>query len=93
MSKENDYIMETSESSEQIQLNEIYYNCTECSSPIEILSINETECTIEFECINNNSHNLKMPIKVFIKKMKDFNNKNINNDICLIEGHNKNKYE
>ena len=42
MSKENDYIMETSESSEQIQLNKIYYNCTECSSPIEILSINET---------------------------------------------------
>ena len=54
MSKENDYIMETSESSEQNQLNEIYYNCTECPSPIEILSINETECTIEFKCINNN---------------------------------------
>ena len=34
-----------------------------------------------------------MPIKVFIEKMKDFNNKNINNDICFIEGHNKNKYE
>ena len=24
--------------------------------------------------------------------MKDFNDKNINNDICIIEGHNKNKY-
>ena len=92
MSKENDYIMETSESSEQLQLNEIYYNCTKCSSSIEILSINEIECTIEFKCINNN-HKEKMPIKEYIDKMKDFNDKNINNDICIIEEHKKNKYE
>jgi hypothetical protein len=64
-------------------LNEIYYNCTECSSNIEILSINEKEGKIEFECINNNHHR-KMSIKEYIDKMKDFNNADINNDKCKI---------
>ena len=89
MLKEYDYIQETFESSEQLQLNEIYYNCTECSSCIEILSINEKECSIEFKCINNN-HQRKMSIKEYIDKMKDYNDKNINKDICKM--HNQ-KYE
>ena len=71
------------------QLNEIYYNCSECSSPIEIISINEKDNIIEFECINN-KHNIKISIKEYINKMKRFNDKNINNDICI--EHN-NKYE
>ena len=81
--------METKESSEYLELNEIYYNCTECSSTVELISINETECSIEFKCIKNN-HYKKIPIKEYINKMKDHNNKDINNDICII--HN-NKYE
>ena len=53
MLNENDN--ELGESIEQnIQLNNIYYNCNECSSSIEILSINEKESIIEFRCINNN---------------------------------------
>ena len=72
-----------------LKLNEIYYNCTECPSPIEILSINENESTIEFKCINSN-HKIKMEIKEYINKMKAFNNKNINDEIC--NNHNK-KYE
>ena len=92
MSKENDYIMETRELSEQIILNEINYNCTECSSPIEIFSINEIEFTLEFKCINNN-HKAKMPIKEYIDKMKDFNDKNNNKDICIIKDHNQNIFE
>ena len=67
MSKENDYIMETKESSAQLELNEINYNCTECSSPIEIISINENECSIEFKCINNN-HNKKISINKYINE-------------------------
>ena len=39
---ENDYIMDTKEPEQQRQ-NEILYNCTECPSSIEILSINEDE--------------------------------------------------
>ena len=77
----NDYIMETSDTSEQ-SINEIYYNCTECSSPIEILSIDENECTIEFQCINNN-HKKKMLINEYLSEMKKFNNNEINIDICI----------
>ena len=89
ISKENNYNIDLRESSEQLQLNEIYYNCTECSSSIEILSINGKECSIEFRCINNN-HKIKMSIKEYFEKMQDYNDKNINFDICQI--HN-NKYE
>ena len=89
ISKENNYNIELKESSEQLQLNEIYYNCTECSSNIEILSINEKECSIEFKCINNN-HKRKVSIKEYFDKMTDYNDKSINNDIC--QDH-KNKYE
>ena len=31
---------------------DILYNCTECSSLIEILSINEDRNLIEFKCLN-----------------------------------------
>ena len=80
------YVMETQKS---INQNELFYNCTECASEIEVLSINENECTIEFQCINN-KHKKKMSIKQYINKMKNFNDNNINNDICNI--HNL-KYE
>ena len=86
---ENDYIMETIDSTIYSQMNEINYNCTECSSSIEILSIDEKEGTMEFECINNN-HKKKMLIKEYINKMKKFNNIILNNDICMIHD---NKYE
>ena len=74
---------------DMLKLNEIYYNCTQCPSPIEILSINENESTIEFKCINYN-HKIEMPIKEYINKMKVFNNKIINDEIC--NNHNK-KYK
>ena len=82
---------ETPEPSEKMQLNEIYYNCTECASLIEILDLNERKNIIEFKCLNrNNPHKRKMPIIEFLNKMKKYNNKNINNDICIT--HNK-KYD
>ena len=90
MSFKKDFEEEMGETLEEMpQLNEINYNCTKCSSPIEIISLNEKECSIEFKCINNN-HELKMAIKDYINKMKSFNDKNINNDIC--DTHNK-KFE
>ena len=85
----HNYLMETSEPEKKSRLNEMYYNCSDCSSSIEIISINEKENIIEFECLNNN-HRIKMSIKDYIDKMKKFNNKNINSDICL---EHKNKYE
>ena len=88
---ENDYIMETIDSTIYSQMNEINYNCTECSSSIEILSIDNDKCSIEFKCLNKNkSHNKKTLIKDYINKMKYYNNIDINNDICKIHD---NKYE
>jgi hypothetical protein len=71
MSKRNNNYAETPSG---LQLNEINYNCTECSSAIEILNINENELTIEFQCLNTkNIHKKKMLIKDYIEKMKNFN--------------------
>jgi DNA-directed RNA polymerase subunit RPC12/RpoP len=92
MSENNDYILETDDSSKQIQLKEVYYNCSECKSHIEILKLNEIESTIEFRCINNN-HKIKMKIKEYLDKMKNFNDKNINSDKCLNKDHKNNYYE
>ena len=72
MSKEKVSLKEKPEQNKQ--LNELYYNCTECSSSIEILSINEKEGNIEFKCSNNN-HIQKISIKDYINKMKDYNDK------------------
>ena len=94
MSERSYFIFEEGESetpSEEIKLNEIYYNCNECSSPIEILYINEKANIIEFKCINNN-HQKKISIKEYINKMKKFNNKNLNDEVCIQDNHNK-KYE
>ena len=89
MSFQSDYIFETGETLELTSHTEIFYNCTECSSSIEILSLDEKEGMIEFQCTNNN-HKKKMSIKEYIIKMKNYTNNIINNDICSL--HNL-KYE
>ena len=41
----------------EIELKNIYYNCTDCSSLIDIISINDDNNTIEFKCLNKeNNH-------------------------------------
>ena len=70
--------------------NEIYYNCSECSSLIEILSINEEINTIKFKCLNKeciSNQIIEMSLKEYLEKMKKYNKKEINNDEC--EMHNK----
>lgn len=52
----------------------IYYNCTQFSSLIEILSINEENNKIEFKCCNDEHEKQTMKIKIYLDKMK-FNNK------------------
>ena len=67
--------------------NEIFYNCSECSSLIEILSINEDNNTIEFNCLSQESQHSKklvMPIKEYLEKMKKYNNNKLNKDECEI---------
>ena len=70
----------------------IFYNCSECSSLIEITSINENNNIIEYKCLNKNNkeHNKIMQIKEYLEKMSKFKEKNINIDYC--SSHNNNKY-
>ena len=76
----NEYILnDAPPPSFEIDNGEIYYNCSECSSPIEIVSINENKNIIEFNCLNKESNhpkNIIMPLKEYIEKMKKYNNRN-----------------
>ena len=77
------------ESPSQFNDEKKYYICSECPSPIEILSISGKEYTIEFKCVNNN-HQIKTSLKDYVNKMKQYNENEINelnNDNC--KEHNK----
>ena len=73
------------EETPSLEQKNIYYNCPECQSAIEILKLDEE--FIEFNC--NNNHNNKMKIKEYLDKIKENKDKMIlndnmkqNNDIC-----------
>ena len=53
-----------------LELENCLYNCTECSSNIEILLLDENK--IKFKC--NNEHNIEIEIKEYINKMKKYKN-------------------
>ena len=73
------------------ELKEMFYNCTECQSLIEFLSINFENKIIEFKCLNNNCIGKKeISIQNFLSKMKNNRNIRINGDKCNI--HKNNKY-
>ena len=66
---------------------EPFYNCSECSSPIEIIYLDNSN--IGFKCFNkNNPHKIKLSIKEYINKMEK-QYKGINDEICMINKHNK----
>jgi len=67
-----------------IENNEKLYNCTECSSLIEILSIDEDKNIIEFKCLNKDCKDItkSMPIKEYFEKMEKYKKYNINEDTC-----------
>jgi len=80
--KEDDLILPAPQL-KQIQLNnDIGYNCSECSSLIEILSINEDNNTIKFNCVNN--HRNKIKIKEYLEKMEKYKDKKNMNENCEI---------
>ena len=62
----------------------LYYNCSKCTSLIEILSINDDNNIIEFKCLNKlNNHSKKIiTIGEYLKKMDKYNDKQINDQIC-----------
>ena len=76
------------EEEQEIESLEPFYNCSECSSPIEIISLDNKN--IKFKCYNKkNSHEINMPINEYINKMK-INHIEENNEKCMINGHYKN---
>ena len=81
-----------------IQINEnnsdnISYNCTECSSLIEIISLLQDNTFIKFKCINkDNSHEQSLSIKDYLIKMKNHHNKQLNDDKCKVHTNNNEKY-
>ena len=68
---------------------DIFYNCSECSSLIEVLFVDKD--IIEFKCFNEkNPHKIKMPLNEYIEKMASHHLEK-NYDKCKInENHNKN---
>ena len=65
-----------------LKKSKIYYNCPECYSLIDIISINENNNTIEFKCTQN--HKEIISIKEFLTNMDEIRNTKINKDICDI---------
>ena len=73
--------------------NDISYNCTECSSIIEIISLLKDNTFIKFKCLNkDNSHEKLLSIKDYLIKMKSHHNKQLNDDNCKIHKNNYEKY-
>ena len=55
---------------------DILYNCTECSSLIEILSINEDKNIIEFKCLNKDCGVKKTELlNKYFEKMEKYKQK------------------
>ena len=69
---------------EENEDNNLYYNCPECPSLIEILSIDEENNNIEYNCLNKKYLHGKniISIKDYLRKMRKFNNQKINKDTC-----------
>ena len=53
-------------------LKEFCYTCTECPSTIEIISINESENSIKFKCLNVESHGKKLHLKDYFQKINNY---------------------
>ena len=52
------------------ELSNIYFSCTECSSPIELISYNEDKSTMEFKCLTEERHGkIKVGIKEYFEKI------------------------
>ena len=64
--------------------NNLYYNCPECPSLIEILSIDEENNNIEYNCLNKKYFHGKsiISIREYLNKMRKFTNQKINKDTC-----------
>ena len=75
--------------SDELKKYDFNYCCTDCTSLIEILKINENNNIIEFKCLNkNDSHQKSLKINQFLEKRKQqkIGNSNTNTDTCNEHG-------
>lgn len=80
------------ESKGELEMDSYQYNCTECTSLIEIISLNNSLNEIEFRCLNN-SHRIKKPLNDYLKIMGTYKYPASLKTECECAGHNKSKYE
>ena len=70
------------------ELSNLYYSCTECTSPIELISFDEKNYLMEFRCLNKQSlHGIKkMRITDYFNKIKShkYENDNEFKDKCSV---------
>ena len=73
-----------------IELNEMFYNCSQCNSIIEILELNEETNTIKFRCLNKSCPGKKiMSIHEYLEKMEKFRKNEVNKDKCKTHKNNQ----
>jgi hypothetical protein len=77
------------------ELSNLYFSCTECTSPIELISFDEKNYLIEFRCLNKESHGIKkMRISYYFSIIKNhkYENENEFKDKCTVQDHHSNNY-
>ena len=66
-----------------VENKDILYNCTECSSLIEVLLISEDKNIIKFKCLNKDCNAEKtMSMNEYFEKMEKYKQRHVNEDIC-----------
>ena len=92
MSRENDAPPPTpQETMPEVSINEYFPICHNCSSSIEILSINDKNNSIKYRCIKENKEYL-ISINEYLEKIKGFKKKNIYELKDKCEEHKNNNY-
>jgi hypothetical protein len=76
----------------ETKIDSYQYNCTECTSLIEIISLNDQLNEIEFRCLNN-SHRIKKALNDYLNEMKSYQYSASFKTKCESAGHNNSNYE
>ena len=76
----------------ELKMDSYQYNCTECTSLIEIISLNDQLNEIEFRCLNN-SHRIKKGLNDYLNIMKSYKFPASFKNKCEYAGHKGSHFE
>ena len=76
----------------ELKIDSYQYNCTKCTSLIEIISLNDKLDEIEFRCLNN-SHRIKKGLNDYLNDMKSYKFAASFKNKCECAGHKESHYE